>query len=232
MKKIGLIIFITALAIGVIVANVFSFGSFSFKSPFSISIGKIKGSGNFVTEKRQVSDFTKVDVSGAFEVEIIAQKDFAVEVDADDNLLKIIKTEVKGDTLEIGRDKSFSSRHRIKIRVYAPNIEDLDVSGASKINLVNINNESLNIETSGASSVKIKGQTENLTLDMSGASQIEAKDLSAKQVSVDGSGASQANIFVSETLSADLSGASQVKYSGNPTEINKNTSGGSCLKQN
>ena len=53
------------------------------------------------TEKREVSEFKAIDVSGVFKVEITAQKDFDVKVEADDNLLQYIKTEVDGETFEI-----------------------------------------------------------------------------------------------------------------------------------
>lgn len=231
MKKIGLIIFIFALAIGIVLANILSFGNFMFKSPISLSFGKVKGSGNFVTEKREVSSFKNVEVSGVFVVEIVAQKDFGIEVDADDNLLPLIKTEVSGDTLKIEREKGFTSKKTVTIRVYAPNIESLDVSGASKTNVVDLNNESIQIDASGASTVNVKGKTNVLTIDMSGASQIETKDLVSSKVTIDASGASEANVYVSEILSADLSGASHVNYFGNPTDITKKTSGASCLKQ-
>lgn len=231
MKKVGLIIFIAALSIGIVLSNVFSFGSFAFKSPISLSFGKVKGSGDFVTEKRNVGEFKNIEVSGAFEVQIIAGKESAIEIDADDNLLPLIKTEVSGDTLEIGREKRFSTHNRVKIRVFTKNVENLETSGASSATLTNLDNEFLNVDSSGVSRVTVAGKTNRLKIEMSGVSQIKTKELSASNVSIDGSGASRADVFASEALTADLSGASHVDYSGNPTEINKKTSGGSCLKQ-
>lgn len=231
MKKIGLIIFIFALAVGIVVANFFSVGSSFLKSPISMSFGKVQGSGNFVTEKRIVSSFKNVDISGIFEVEITAQKDFSVEVEADDNLLSLIKTQVSGDTLSIESDKKFSSNQRVKIRISAPDIENLDVSGVSNTNLSNLNNQSLKIDSSGASKINVAGRTDRLVIDSSGASRIDTQSLEASDVSIEARGASQINVDVSDVLSADLSGASHVNYSGNPTEINKKTSGASCLKQ-
>lgn len=231
MKKIGIIIFAFALIAGIIFANFFSFGNLHIKSPISFSFGKIKGSGNYVTEKREVSNFKNVEVNNIFEVEIVAQKEFSIEVDADDNLLEFIKTEVSGDTLKIENDKKFSTKNRVKIRITTPDIENLDVSGASTIRIADLNNQSLKIDTSGASSVKVEGKTNRLVIDASGASRVDTKGLSASNVSVDASGASRANINVSEILNVDLSGASNVTYSGNPGEINKKTSGASSIRQ-
>ncbi len=231
MKKTGIIIFIAALAVGVVIANFFDFSNFGFKSPISFSFGKEKGSGNVVTEKRGVSNFSKVDVSGIFKVEIVAQKDFSLEIEADDNLLPLIKTSVEGETLKIEKEKSFSSKKTIVIRISAPNIESLEVSGVSKINFSNIDNESLLVDSSGASRISVSGKTNKLVVNMSGASRVKAAELKASSVSVDGSGASRAKVFASEEISADLSGASSVSYSGTPTKINKKTSGASRITQ-
>jgi predicted DNA binding CopG/RHH family protein len=197
MKKIGLIIFIVAVAVGVVFSSLFSFGRFSVKSPVSLVLGsKIKGSGNVVTEKREISNFKAIDVSGVFNIVVVAQKDFSVEVEADDNLLPFIKTEVSGETLEIQRDKRFSTKNSITIRISAPNIEEIENSGVSKIHLSNVANEFLEIDSSGASSVKVEGTSKRLSLELSGASRIDASGLTAEKVSVDGSGASLASVNV------------------------------------
>ncbi len=232
MKKIGLIVFIITLLIGVTFASIFSFGRISSKIfSFNVNFGGVKGSGNIQTQKREVSDFNAINVGGAFEVEITAQKDFSVEVETDDNLLEFIKTEVDGETLEISSEKRISTSNPLKIRIFAPDIENLDLSGASKITLVNLNNDSLQIDSSGASKIKIEGVTKNFTVEMSGASRLDAEKLQSENVSVDSSGASSAYVFVTNELKADLSGASKVVYSGNPTNLEKKTSGASSVKQ-
>jgi hypothetical protein len=230
MKKIGIIIFIIALFIGVIFANIFSFGQTSARFfNFSFSF-KEKGSGNVVKERRDVSEFKQVDVS-AIQVEITAQKDFSVEVEADDNLLPLVRTEVRGGVLRIETNGRYKSRNPIIVRVSAPNIEDLDVSGASKVSLTNLSNENFAIHSSGASKIKVEGTTANLEIKTSGASKINAENLKAENVSVDASGASHATVSVSGDLKVNASGASNVSYTGTPTNFDKKTSGASNVKQ-
>lgn len=229
MKKLGIIAFICALILGAVFANVFSFGKVSFNG-FSFSRG-IKGSGNLQTEKREVSDFKAVEVGGVFKVEITAQKDFDVQIEADDNLLQYIETEINGETLEISTSKRISTRNPIIVKIGAPDIENMEVSGASSVVLGNLNNDSLRIDLSGASNVKVEGITKNLTIDLSGASRINAENLQAENVSVDASGASKADVFASNKLKADLSGASKVAYSGSPKDLIKKTSGASKISE-
>lgn len=231
MKKIGIIIFIIALILGVSFANFFSWGNASAKFlSFSVNFGGEKGSGNIVSEKRIAAGFSAIDVGGVFEVEVVAQKDFSVEVEADDNLLQYIKTEVRGETLEISSEKRLSTKNPIRVRIGAPDIENLQVSGASKVSLVNLKNDSLKVDASGASKIKIDGETKNLDVELSGASRLDAENLRAENATVDGSGASNASINVSGDLKADLSGASKVTYSGNPKNLEKSTSGASSVR--
>ena len=232
MKKIGIIIFIVALAAGVVLSKVFSLGSYSIKSPISLSFdSKIHGSGDIQTEKRSLTGFKRLDISGVFDVEVVAQKDFNVEVEADDNLFEYILTEVDGDTLEISTRKRFSTKNTIKIRISAPNIEAIENSGVSRVTISNLDNDSLKIDSTGASQVIAYGETTYLEIDLSGASTVNAKGLTAPNVAVEASGASSAKINVLKKLEVSLSGASSVKYKGKPESIDKRTSGASSISE-
>lgn len=231
MKKVGLLIFIAALSIGVVFGNVFSIGKIPGKI-FNFSVNRgVKGSGNTLREKRAVSDFNGVDVGGIFQVEITAQKDFSVEIEADDNLLPLVKTEVRGGVLKLETANRISSKKSIKVRISAPNIESLEVSGASNVSLADAKNENLQIDASGASKVFLTGETSNLIADISGASQVDAENLKSQKVIVDASGASSINVFAVSELSGEASGASKIVYSGNPQELSKSTSGAGSIKQ-
>lgn len=232
MKKIGIIIFAAALVLGVVLANAFSFGRVGYKFlNVSVNFGGVEGSGKVATEQRSVSDFSKVDVGGVFQVEIVAGKDYSVEVQADDNLLPLIRTEVRGDTLQISSEKRFNTRNDIKVRITAPNIEGIETSGASKVNASAIKSEALAIDTSGASKVSLAGETRQLNIQVSGASNIDASNLNAVDADVDASGASKVSIIATGNLKTEASGASSITYSGNPANVEKHTSGASRVNQ-
>jgi hypothetical protein len=232
MKKFGILIFVIAAVVGLIVTNIFSVGASNAPSfpSFSLSFGGfrgIKGSGDVVTQKRDLSGFKAVDVGGIFEVEITAGKEFAVEVQADDNLLEHIRTEVRGGVLHIETSRKINSKSTMRILVSAPEINDLDISGVAKVNASGLNADSLNVDASGASKVNLSGRASKLTVDVSGATKIDAEALSAVDVNVDASGASSVMVNVSGTLRGDASGASKIVYAGSPTEVKKSTSGAS-----
>ena len=232
MKKLGIIIFGVALVLGVVLANFTSFGSAAFKSPVSFVFGsRVHGSGNVITESRNTGDFNGIAVSGILNVEVTKAEKVSVVVEADDNIAPLIKTVVKAGTLKIWSEKRFKSGGRITIKVAAPNIENLDTSGVSKITFKGVSNDSLNIETSGASKVTVEGTATSLNIDMSGASKVSARNLVAEKANIDGSGASSAVVSVTTFILADVSGASSVKYKGDPANLKKSVSGAGSINK-
>jgi hypothetical protein len=227
MKKIGFLIFIAAIVVGVVFSNLISFEFGSGKlSNFSLD-SSVKGSGVTASEARSTADFDGVSVEGVFELEIRVGKDFSVEVEADDNLLQYIKTEVDGGILNIETTEGVKSSNPIRIRVTSPEINTLRASGASKVSLAGVNNSSLDVESSGASKITMEGETSEVRIEASGASSVDAEALKAASASVDSSGASKVSVFAIERLVSDASGASKIAYSGNPASVEKNTSGSS-----
>ncbi len=222
MKKITLIVFIFALSIGVSFSTNCSFGNFT-------NFSGVQGSGTSKSENRNVSGFKKVDASGAVNVEITAQKSFSVTVEADDNLLANIKTEVKGDTLKIYSEDRISPKTKVKVTISMPTIENLDVSGASSGSVVSVNADSLELKASGASKIKIDGTAKELNADASGASSIDAENLKVEDADVEASGASKITVSAANDLKVDASGASKITYTGEPKNIKQNSSGTSSV---
>jgi len=227
MKKIGLLIFIAALIIGSIFATSFNFGGFKMSRMF----GVVQGSGVIKSEKRNVSDFVKVDGSGAITVEIAVQEEFSVEVEADDNLLENVKTEVDGDTLKIYSEGRTSRSNPINVKIGMPVLEGLEISGASKANVSNAAGEELELEANGASKITIGGKVKNLKIESNGASKIDAENLKAENADVESNGASKAVVFALNELKADANGASSIVHIGEPASLEKSANGGSSVRR-
>jgi len=192
----------------------------------------VNGSGIIKTEKRSVSSFTSIDASGAFDVEVVCQKEPGVELEGDDNLLPLVKTEVRGNTLYLNPSSPFSVKRSIRVRISVPNLESISSSGAVSFRIVDVKNSKMKIAASGASSFDIAGETTVLDVDLSGATKIDAENLRAQRVKISMSGAGKATVYAAEQLDADVSGAGNVTYAGNPKTVNKKVSGvGSVTKK-
>ena len=190
---------------------------------------QIKGSGNLKTEKRDVPAFSVVKSGGAAEVEIAVGGAQSLEIETDDNLLELTKTYVKGDTLFIEREGNIRTKTPLRIRISVPTLDGLDLSGASKGNVTNIKTDKFDLELSGASRLTISGEADSLDADLSGASSLEAGELRTAYTTIEASGTSRANVFATDILTAEASGASRVAYAGNPQSIVKDVSGASSV---
>lgn len=230
MKKVKVIIFIVALVIGLMFAKVFG-AVLGFGLPNISFFKSIKGSGVTKVEKRDVAGFKKIDVSGAIEVEIAAQKDFGVEVEADDNLLEYVKTEVDGDTLKIYTKSRIWKHNKIRVVISMPELTEAEVSGVSTITANNIKTDSFKLDVSGASKIEINGEAKDLKIEASGTSKINAENLRVANADVEVSGATSVTVNATEEVKAEASGASKINYVGEPKNVIKDVSGASRVSQ-
>jgi hypothetical protein len=196
------------------------------------NVGGIAGSGNLKSESRNLSGFKKINAGGAVKLDVTVQKDFAVIVEADDNLLQHVTTEVGGDSLIIGSHDRISPSSQIKVTVSLPELSALDVSGASTATVVGATGDDLKLNASGASKIKVDGEAKELSAIASGASNVDAEGLKAENVEADASGAS--TVIVNAFGKADLnaSGASTAIYVDDPKELKQNSSGASTIRKN
>ena len=77
----------------------------------------IAGSGNRKTEKRELKSFSGIDTYGAFEVNIICQKPAGLEIEADDNILPLIKTEVRDGILYVTNTQEYHASKSPTLRM-------------------------------------------------------------------------------------------------------------------
>ncbi len=211
---------------------------------------RIQGNGNIKTQNRDVSGFSGLDVSGGFEVQVTKGNNESLRIEADENLLDNIRTEVKNGVLHIYNEGNISTKKSMKAYVTLKELNSLDISGGVKVignstfnpktfkmDLSGASNVKLDLMTSrlvadmsGASKVALTGKADQILLDMSGASDVDAADLEAKNVKVEASGASKVKVFAKESLAINASGASNVKYKGSP-RITSDTSGGTRISK-
>jgi hypothetical protein len=231
MKKIALLIFIAAIAIGICIS--YATGNVgSARSWIKFGFGGVKGSGNIKTETRDVPKFTGIDLSGAIEMEVTAQKSQSVEIETDDNILPLITTEVKNGMLYISNQQKVNWSSPIKVRISVENLDALNASGVVKVNASGIKSDKFTLDASGASKINLDGDTNALSIDTSGASVINAENLKSVNADVDASGACKVSVYASESVDADASGVSKINYSGSPKTVNKKSSGASSVSAN
>jgi hypothetical protein len=171
------------------------------------------GSGNIVTEDRTVDDFDRIEISSAVTVELVVEPgaETTVSVAYDDNLIDRVETEARSGTLFISVDGNIAAFGDGRfVSVTVDSLEAIDVSGA--------------VELRGS------GEVDTYDLAVSGASDVDLRDLTASEVDIEVDGASEVSIWASQSVTGDVSGASEVTVHGDPGNVNVETSGASDLR--
>lgn len=197
----------------------------------SCKLTGIKGNGDQVNETREVDDFNKVDVSGNFEVELNVGTETNLEIIAESNLMKYIRTKVKHNTLFISSRENLRPKKELRIMVSVPMLKGIECSGANEIYANGIDSDIFNIDLSGAGSIEITGHTNSLYIDVSGAADLSAKRLITENVDIDVSGAANAQIYAINSVEAEVSGAGYIELYGDAKDVKMDVSGAGSLER-
>ena len=215
---------------------------------------RVNGSGRIATEEFGFRGFSRVDVSHAFQVEVVQSSSYRVTVRVDDNLQQHLQVEKRGDTLVIGLKpyRSYNLRNTtLEAEVHMPDLRGIDASGASDVRISgfssmkdfeadlsgasylegDITAREVLFEVSGASRVRLHGRAENLRLDASGASNLDLEEFPVEDADIELSGASEAEVVLNGTLDIEASGASRLYFGGSPTMGRVDLSGASSIKR-
>jgi hypothetical protein len=211
----------------------------------------VHGSGNAITEDRKVDDFTKIDVSGGYKITLKQDSSLSLKITADDNVMKYIRTTVDGDKLRISTKKNICAKKAIEIVIGVRNLDGLkgsgaiemasngklnvkdlaiQLSGASKVNL-DLNATSVTTKGTGATEINLKGQAASHTVNLTGSGKVYALDFVVGKYDIETTGASECKINVLTDLNVHTTGASEIEYRGNPTNVNTSKAGASSVKK-
>lgn len=206
------------------------------------------GSGDLKTENRPVTDFHAIEISYPANVVITQGSAESLKIEAEDNILPGLKTQVRNGRLEIfykvENDKHVNPTKPVKITITVTNLDavqfssagtltldgiktdslDFDLSGAGKVEVNNLETQSLKVNLSGTGSMDASGVADQLDVNISGAGSFNGGDLHSQTVSINISGLGSATVWADKKLDANVSGAGSVNYYGSPS-VSRNISG-------
>lgn len=212
----------------------------------------VKLSGVTKVSTKEVSAFDKVDVSGAIDVIVNIGNKSEVVIEADSAIMPYVVTEVKDRELRIYNKDIIGfynfKNNKILVTITTPSILELESSGACDVTINDLKTDMfkvslsgacdligsfecnvLDLEASGSSDSKLRGKVKDCNIELSGACDIKALDLEVDSLKIEGSGSSNVEITVQNSLDVELSGASELRYKGEPKYIKTDMSGVSNL---
>lgn len=209
------------------------------------TIGVVRGSGDLVSEEREVSGFNEVQFSGMGNLIIEQGDEEALTIEADDNIIDLIETEVRGDELQIKfrRGVNIVPNAKIKVFLKVKDLNRIDLSGVGDIDCDSFETDDLEFHISGSGNVdfeieadtlethvsglgdiNLEGKVDSHKVQISGSGKYDAKNLESTECEVKVSGLGSATVNVSGELEIDISGAGNVYYIGDPS-ISQHISG-------
>lgn len=215
----------------------------------SPSLG-VRGSGDLATESRDVSGFDGVVLHGSGTVRIEVTGTESLTIEAEDNLLEYLTTDVVGRTLELESSRSISPTEEIIYTITAESLESLAISGSGEIAAIGITGSRLDteingsgsisaqgidvgvasIDISGSGGVELSGNAGDLDLSISGSGDFEGAGLTAMEGEVSVSGSGDAIVNVTDRLDAEVSGSGNIRYLGDPN-VNADTRGSGSISR-
>jgi hypothetical protein len=209
----------------------------------------VNGSGKSITQNRTVANFQYVSLEGLGDIAITQSGAETLTIEAEDNVMPLIKTEVKNGILSIRFDqKNWQDVIRpskpIKFALGVKTLSGVELSGAGNIQAPTLKAGVLAIKISGAGAVKfdkleatelstsvsglgnveLTGAVAKQTVELSGAGQYLAGNVAGRTAKITLSGGGNATVWATDSLDVTINGAGQVSYFASP-KITKSITG-------
>lgn len=187
-----------------------------------------RGSGVVATDRRELSGFDRIKVSGSATVDVTIGSEWSIVVEADDNILSLIKTVVTGGTLDIGTKSgaSFLTSNPIQVSITMPALQAVDISGSGRLSAPGIgDSQRLTVVVSGSGQVSISGTADEVDVSVSGSGEFDGRRFETARATVSISGSGEVVVWATERLDAEVSGSGTVRYLGEPGRVATDVSG-------
>ena len=211
-----------------------------------------RGTGKVITEERPVSEFDKVNLTGSGEATIVQGDSESLVIEAEENILPLLESNVVAGTLNIGPkdNKALNPTKPIKYTItmreingisttgsgkinaaeIATSVLGVDLSGSGGVNVTTLIADTINLNQSGSGDVNIGGQVTDQIIVMSGSGDYEAAELDSRIADIQMSGSGNAVLQVEDVLDVEISGSGRVSYHGDPL-VTSDITGSGKLEQ-
>lgn len=198
-------------------------------------------SGTVISERRDVSGFSAIHLSGPIDLELKASDREGVTVKADDNVVPMIETRVTGGDrpaleIRVKPDAAFRASRSPLVVVEFRSLAELVIRGSGKVRAdrIDANDFALSMAgsgdvriatlhaklfgavLSGSGDLKVGGRADQQAYALSGSGDVAASRLEGRSVKISISGSGDATVNASESLEVSIAGSGSVIYRGSP----------------
>ncbi|MBL0104138.1 MAG: DUF2807 domain-containing protein [Bacteroidetes bacterium] len=199
----------------------------------------IIGSGVLSSETRNLSEFNGIDLRSAANVYVTQGDKQEVRIEADDNIVPHITSEIKNNCLVISNDNDLKAKSPITIYITVKEICSIELSGSGNINgmntlncehmtlrlsgsgdiRVNLDTKSLKATLAGSGNVDLKGRAAETDLRITGSGNVNAKELNSFKSAISITGSGNGSVNVQSELDVNILGSGNLYYVSKPDHI-------------
>ncbi len=238
----------TQLAFGALIVSSIALAGCRPNMPANTFAG-VTGSGNVKTETREIDRITAVELANSGNLEITQSNAESLEIEAEDNILPLLTSDVRNGRLVLGVKPNISIRamRPIVFRLTVRNLNEivatasgnitarsleagdltLRVNGSGNLNIDALNARAVKAHLTASGSVTLNGTADTLDVTISGSGSYNGSGLITREAIVRNSASGSAHVNATENLDATVSGSGSVTYIGNPTVRQTDSGSGS-----
>jgi hypothetical protein len=210
-----------------------------------------EGSGTIQKESRNVDEFDQISVNVSGNVFYVQGDTYKVAIEADDNLLRYITTDVRSKELIIDSDKSICP-HKLNIYITSKELRKVEIEGSADffaqtpittenlsisidgsgdVRIDSVFSEGVWLEINGSGEIHIGGNCNTFSAEVNGSGDIFASKLNSKISKAEINGSGNAYVVAQDELVLEINGSGDVYYDGNPNRFVLNINGsGKAIK--
>lgn len=171
----------------------------------------INGSGKIVTEAREVSGYSSVDMQSIGNLTITQGNEESLTIKADENLLPYITTRVVNGTLEIGMkpNTSLNPTRTIEYDLVMKDVSGVQLSGFGNIESEGLKGKDVEVKLAGSGDINIgKLEADSLLVRISGFGNFDSQSIKAATPTIEITGSGDINVdeLDAEDLAVKISG--------------------------
>lgn len=197
----------------------------------------MRGSGEIVSEERNVASFDRIDVCCGMHLYLEQGETTSVEIETDDNLLPEIDTQVIAGRLNVNwEDNYFETNYRpsqpVNVYITVSDVRSVELSGGGKLFTSSFEADRFDLSISGGGFADIDELTATtFDVDLSGGSDLTVNQIETGRIDISMSGGGNTDVAGLQTnqLNINSSGGGEVTLAGSAATCDFETSGGSNI---
>lgn len=212
-------------------------------------MANINGGGNLVKEERNLSGFHSISVHNAIHLFIQQGNTEKVTVEAEEDIMDHLYTEVSAGVLKIGVKGRVINTGEMNVYVTLKELKSLEAGSASKVQCegkieagelkvssgsassvrMDLKCDKLNVRSGSAAKIRISGSAQVVSIESSSAASVDMSGFKAEKGDIEASSAGSVKVQITREVEAKASSAGHISITGNPASRNSTSSSGGSV---